>query len=579
MALTTIQKDRILALIRQAGVGSQYTPVTPEQAASLKTLLTQNGIDPQEAANYLEQGGYVFEESATTTTGLGGAQQEADKARYSQPGGVGVMPKLVKQGIVNAAGVKHNIIEYQGKFYWVPQSAGSVGAADLSRYPSATSLEAAEVAAAGPGAKTEETPVADRPNATNWMNYDAKTLSALPNEELMPILTAIMAARGPLGLLDFSADRFKTFSAEYINKIVEALYSQPPTFYGDKTATAKALIGDLTNVVQAGGGTIPSTPTTWQTPAATTPPAATPPTTTPPGTTQPAAGTPPPTAGGAIDYTALGRARPDVVDYYKKQGWDTNNLEAIFTNWWGLDRPAGDASKAFGSLGDYANSLKGVTGGTQPAADVTTPADYKPQRTFQELFNIQPGQTPNFGDLSEQEAGYYFDFVNDPASAASNVSRSLGLNPQSGNPFEAFVRNRVPDISQLASDYLTAQGNASASNRNIAQQTTNALASGRTNLLDVGQGKDFLENLYNLSQSYAQGNPLNLEQSSLAYDINSDPTRAFKAYVDSLGAGLSPFLTGNAGLLRNTYQGLREDWRNKAPQNPNQTFLGRLMGR
>lgn len=72
----------------------------------------------------------------------------------------------------------------------------------------------------------------------------------------------------------------------------------------------------------------------------------------------------------ALDLQCLARVRVDVVRYYTTVGgWNPNDLSAIFTHWWSLDRaqvpqvspqsgvpppPGNDDSSTFDSLASYA---------------------------------------------------------------------------------------------------------------------------------------------------------------------------------------------------------------------------------
>ncbi|MCC6191370.1 MAG: hypothetical protein IT318_20295 [Anaerolineales bacterium] len=267
----------------------------------------------------------------------------------------------------------------------------------------------------------------------------------------------------------------------------------------------------------------------------------------------------------------------EFVPFLRKAGATGHaaNLEA------GVKRAGGSDGGSDGGGGAAPPPGTTPPGTTPPPS--TTPPGTTPPASNNPLEGVQPlapgqfGKLPDFSNLSDLSLDYYFDFANNPAFASQNYLQSAGINPFTGNPFGEFLGAQIVPQAQLASDYNTVYGQNSGM-RGVLGALGNFFGEGGGMFPSDQQASSFLGDLNQLVNDYAAGKVTDVRKAGLAQDITSNPNRAFDVIMGANRGSISPFLRNNRRLMASLQDRLYSDYMRNAPQKPDQSFLGSLLG-
>jgi len=204
-------------------------------------------------------------------------------------------------------------------------------------------------------------------------------------------------------------------------------------------------------------------------------------------------------------------------------------------------------------------------------------------RSLDDIVKSMAGGT-NFGGLSDVEGRTYLPFGTQAGNALAgrNISRILGYNPDTGNPFSDFLQGNIADNAKLQGDILTAGGSA-ADPRTIAGAIAGTLGGGNYSPFGTSgaAANDFLNKVLGQQTSYVGGAKAGLTdaQQKLAQSLVDNPATAYDLFQGAHAGELSPFLANNKALGNRVLQHLLDQWNNQGPQNKGSgTFLGSLLG-
>lgn len=177
--------------------------------------------------------------------------------------------------------------------------------------------------------------------------------------------------------------------------------------------------------------------------------------------------------------------------------------------------------------------------------------------------------------LNDLEMESYLPFGTDNEAASASTAKIFGYDPTSGNPFNNILRNASSDIAEVAKDYLaTTYGDMGAGQRNLSQETVNALSQGKTNYLSAEQGRSMLDNIYNMMNNKSAKGLNQLDAERRYSDFNS----AFQGYLGAMGAGISPAIRNNSNAMNALLRNMKSRYNEMAPSG-NYNPLGFILGK